>query len=60
MAQKRLEFGERLPNQAPSGVDLSQLAQNLRLMPAERLSRMVAWTRWIRAHQGIAQPRTRR
>ena len=60
MTEARAEIGKRLPNQSSTGVDIGQLADNLRLTPAERLSRMVAWTVWIRANRGIARPRTQK
>ena len=43
---------KRLPRQLPSGIDTGQLLQNLQLTPAERLDRMVEWSRWIKAVNG--------
>ena len=57
---KASSAGNRLPNQSPAGIDLSQLRANLRLSPAERLSRMVAWTVWIQSNRGIARPRAQK
>ena len=50
---------KRPPTQSASGIDIDQLLQNLQLTPAERLGRMVEWSRWIKANQGVARPRAR-
>lgn len=53
--QLEVRFHER---RSQSGLDLAQLTANLRLSPAERLSRGTAFSRWVLRNRGRAQAAT--
>lgn len=53
--QLEIRFQER---RSQSGLDLAQLTANLRLSPAERLSRGTAFSRWVLRNRGRAQAAT--
>jgi len=50
----------RTAEEAPNGIDISQLRANLKLTPEQRLERMVAAANFLESVRGAARRRTPR